>query len=160
MSAENQENPNWRGRFWRYAPLILWIGLILFASSRAGAMSNTSLFIRPLLRFLFPDAPEETLLVYHAYIRKCAHLTEYAGLGFWASRFFWTSSRRFLEKYWFAAAFVLVLAVASVDEFNQSFNPARTGAFRDVLLDCFGGLVMICLLGGYRTYRGRKAERN
>ena len=94
-------NKKWRGRIFRYAPLILWIGVVLFASTTMGSMSKTSRFFRPLLEFLFPNAPEETLLIYHGYIRKMAHLTEYGILAFWASRAFWNSSVRFLQKYWF-----------------------------------------------------------
>jgi hypothetical protein len=54
MELVNQKT-DWRGRFFRYAPLVLWIGLILFLSSGQASMSNTSRFIRPLLVFLFPN---------------------------------------------------------------------------------------------------------
>jgi VanZ family protein len=132
----------WRGRFFRYAPLIVWIGVVLLASTMLGAMSNTSRFIRPLLVFLFPDAPEETLQIYHNYVRKFAHFAEYGILAFWASRAFSTSSVKLLRKYWFIFAFLIVLFIASIDEFNQSFNSLRTGSGYDVLLDCAGGLTI------------------
>ncbi len=144
-----------RGRIFRYAPLLLWIGVILFASTTLGAMSNTSRIIRPLLKFLFPNAPEETLIIYHNYIRKAAHFTEYAGLAFFAARAFSSSSKKFLRKFWFAFAFVLVAFIASIDETNQSFNSARTGSVYDVLLDCFGGLTMILIFYLVKTNRIR-----
>ncbi len=115
-------------------------------------MAETSRFIRPLLHFLFPNAPEEILQIYHAYIRKCAHFVEYATLAFFASRAFWSSSRRVLQKYWFAFAFLIVLSVASIDEYNQSFNSARTGSIYDVMLDCAGGLTMILLFALYKYF--------
>ena len=59
----------------QYAPVVFWIAVIFFLSSDQGSMSQTSRFIRPLLEFLFPAAPEETLLIYHGYIRKAAHFT-------------------------------------------------------------------------------------
>lgn len=153
----------WRERIIAYAPLFLWIGVIFFLSSSQGAMSNTSRFIRPFLEWLFPLAPEETLQIYHGYIRKFAHFFEYAMLAFFASRAFRhsggnpnagaaaekrASSRSCfrLQKYWAVLALVLVVLVASIDEFNQSFNPLRTGTIYDVLLNFSGGLTMIFLL--------------
>lgn len=138
----NKSN-KWRGRILRYAPLILWLGVIVWTSSGSASMTNTSRIIRPLLEFLFPEAPDATLLIYHGYIRKFAHFAEYAALAFWASMAFSTSSVKFLQKYWYLAAFVLVALIASIDEFNQSFDASRTGSLYDVLIDISGGLFMI-----------------
>lgn len=145
------ENKIWRGRFLRYAPLFLWISAILFLSSSNGSMSRTSLFVRPLLEWLFPLAPEETLQIYHGYVRKFAHFFEYAMLGFFASRAFWNSGKEFLRKFWMLFAFLIVIAVASIDEYNQSFNVLRTGSIYDVLLDAAGGLAMILFLWAYKS---------
>jgi VanZ family protein len=152
MTTNNLTNHIRRRRIFRYAPLVLWIGVIFFASTILGSMSNTSRFIRPLLVFLFPTAPEETLVIYHAYIRKFAHFAEYAILAFFAARAFSTSSVKLLQKFWFVFVFVLVLFVATIDEANQSFNPARTGSIYDILLDAAGGLTMLIL---YYIYRFR-----
>lgn len=141
---------NRRGRFIRYAPLILWIGIVLFASTGSASMSQTSRFIRPLFEFLFPNTPEETLVIYHAFIRKCAHLTEYAILAFWALRAFSGPAADFLKKNRYICAILLVALVAAIDETNQSFNPARTGSPWDVLLDVTGGAAMISAIGFYR----------
>lgn len=122
-------------------------------------MSNTSRFIRPILELFFPNAPEETLIIYHAYIRKFAHFAEYAGLAFFAARAFWNSSQKFLQKYWCFAALFLVLAIASVDELNQSFDPTRTGSIYDVMIDAFGGSVMILVLLIFSGFR-KKFEKN
>lgn len=138
-------NKKWRGRIIRYAPLILWAGAVFLASSTTGSMSNTSLVIRPLLEWLFPNTPEDVLIGYHGYIRKFAHFFEYAVLAFFASRAFYNSSVKTLNKYWWLFAFSMVALIASTDEYNQSFNTARTGSVYDVLLDCSGGLTMIML---------------
>jgi VanZ family protein len=129
-----------RERILRYAPLFLWIGVILFLSSGQGSMSQTSRFVRPLIEFLFPNSPEETLIIYHGYIRKLAHFTEYAVLAFWASRAFFTSGKNTLRRVWHLFALLLVLLVALIDETNQSFLDSRTGSIWDVALDFFGGL--------------------
>ena len=122
-----------------YAPLLLWIAVIFFLSSGQGSSGRTSLIIRPILEFLFPSASEETLLFYHGVIRKLAHLTEYAVLGLLACRAFRNLSRRYLF------ALGLVVLVAALDEFNQSFNPLRTGSAWDVAIDVSGGIVAIAL---------------
>ena len=132
-------------RLIRYVPLFLWVGVILLLSTGQGAMSNTSRFIRPLLEFLFPNAPEATLIFYHGIIRKFAHFTEYAVLGLLASRTFAYSSKPLLRNYWPLAAAALIALVACADEFNQSFNPRRTGSPYDVLIDIAGGLAAIIL---------------
>ncbi|MDQ3043284.1 MAG: VanZ family protein [Acidobacteriota bacterium] len=154
MAQVNLQKADWRGRIFRYAPLVLWIGLILFFSTEQASMSNTSRFIRPILEFLFPNAPEEVLIVYHGYIRKLAHFTVYAILAFWTARAFVNSSRKFLRQFWFVCAFVVVLLVASIDETNQSFLASRTGSIYDVLLDVGGGLAMIAVF--YLTVKHRK----
>ena len=123
-----------------YAPLVLWIGVIFILSSGQGASGRTSLIIRPILEFLFPFAPEETLIFYHGMIRKLAHFTEYAVLGLLACRAF----RKLVNRY-LLMALGLVLLVASLDEFNQSFNPLRTGSPWDVAIDVSGGVVAIVL---------------
>jgi VanZ family protein len=146
MFQTNLKTSKRRGRVSRYAPLFLWIGVIFFLSSGQGAMSETSLYIRPLLLFLFPNAPEETLAIYHGYIRKFAHFAEYAALAFFAFRAFSSSSNEFLQKYRFFVSLILVFSIASLDEFNQSFLTSRTGSFWDVLLDTFGGLTILMIL--------------
>lgn len=133
----------WRGRIIRYAPLILWLAVIFINSSTIGATNNTSRIIRPLLEWLFPAADAGTLAVYHGYIRKLAHFTEYAVLAFLAARAFWFSSQTILRRFWFVWAFLFIALTASADEYNQSFNDARTGSIYDVLIDIAGGLFAI-----------------
>lgn len=151
------EANNWRGRFFRYAPLILWTGVVLFASTGNASMSQTSRFIRPFLEFIFPNTPEETLVIYHGYIRKCAHFTEYGILAFLAFWAFSNSKINFFRKHWFVAAFCFVALIATIDETNQSFNTARTGSIYDVLLDCFGGATILTIVYLWRK-RSRKTD--
>lgn len=113
------------------------------------------MIIRPLLEWLFPAAAAGTLDVYHGYIRKLAHFTEYAALAFLAARAFWHSSQTFLSNFWFVWAFLIVALVASVDEYNQSFNPLRTASVYDTLLDMAGGATMLLVF-----YLAAKTKRN
>ena len=123
-----------------YAPLIIWIGVIFFFSSGQGASTRTSLIIRPILEYLFPTASFETIAFYHGIVRKCAHLVEYAILGILACRAFsrWTT-------HFVLVGLGFVLLIASLDEFNQSFNPQRTSTPWDVALDFAGGVLGVVL---------------
>lgn len=121
-------------------------------------MSQTSVFVRPILEFLFPGATEETLILYHSYVRKLAHFVEYAVLAFWASRAFSNSSVKILQKFWYVFSFLLVVIIAAIDETNQSFTASRTGSIYDVLLDASGGLAMILIFLFYKfLFRKRRS---
>lgn len=132
-----------RGRFWRYAPLVFWIAVILIASSNMGSMSNTSRVIRPILEFIFPGYGETELAEIHAFIRKTAHFTFYGMLGWLAARAFGSSTKLLLQKNRILFSLSLVITVAAIDETNQSFLPSRTGSVYDVLIDTAGGLTAI-----------------
>lgn len=137
-----------------YAPLFLWIGVIFFLSSGEASMSETSRFIRPFLEFLFPDASEETLRIYHGWIRKFAHLFEYAVLAFLAVRAFSGSTVKVLREHTYLAALALVLLIAAADEIIQTFDPSRTGSVADVVIDLAGGLAVIVVF----SLRGRATK--
>jgi VanZ family protein len=132
----------WRARLIRYAPLILWIGVIAFLSSRYASMAETSRFIGPVLKYLFPNASEETLHAIHVAIRKMAHFTEYSLLAFFAVRAVSTDIR---GKMRYILPLILVAVIASADEINQSFDVARTGLPSDALLDIASGAVAIAI---------------
>jgi len=106
-------------------------------------MQETSLIIRPLLKFLFPTSPEATIDLYHGYIRKCAHFTEYGILAFFAFRAAAGSSIDRLRRSRFFAPALFVALIASIDEFHQSFVPSRTSSGWDVLLDISGGIFVV-----------------
>ena len=103
-------------------------------------MDETSRFIRPLLEFLFPAVSAETITLYHAFIRKCAHFTEYAVLALLAYRALANVKFRLIWP------ILIVVVIASLDEFNQSFEATRTGSINDVWLDIAGGTAMIAVI--------------
>lgn len=128
------------------------------ASTNAGSSQNTSRIIEPLLRWLFPRAPGETLLLVHLAIRKAAHVTEYAVFAVLllrAVRHRTTESP--LGWNWSQALAVIGLcaAVASADEFFQTFWDRRLGSPRDVALDTFGAALGISLRWLIRRRRGK-----
>jgi VanZ family protein len=135
-----------RANILRYAPLLLWIGVIFFMSSPEASFSQTSRIIGPLLNFFFPEMPEATKTIVHGYVRKTAHVTEYAVLAFLAVRAFSGSASYFPQKRRYVFTLLLVAIVASLDEFNQSFEASRTSSIWDVALDISGGLIMVAVL--------------
>ena len=150
---------SWRGRLWRYLPLACWIGFIFFASTGTMSASNTSRIIAPIFKWLFPGITEAQLLVVHFAVRKTAHFAEYAVLALLAARAFIPSTRRPLRRGWFIIALALVALVALADEYNQSFNAARTGTIRDSLIDLAGGATALALFGLQRR-RKLRGPRN
>lgn len=135
--------------------MFVWVVVILGLGSGAGASNETSRFIKPLLEFLFPGASPETLTIYHGYIRKLAHPTVYGILALLAVRAFYSSNIEYLRNWFAFFAMLLVISVASLDEFNQSFLAARTGTIWDVLLDSAGAAVAILLSVFYLRLRSQ-----
>lgn len=134
-----------RSRILRYAPLLLWMVFISFASTSGFSAANTSRFIRPLLLWLFPQVSEEKIALIHFLVRKAAHFSEYAVLGFLTARAFINSSQRLLQVHWFKAGAILIISYALLDEFHQGFVSSRTASIYDSFIDIAGGLfALIC----------------
>ena len=146
----------WR-RLFRYGPVLIWMGVIFYASSADFSADNTSRIIRPLLGWLFPSISSESFVLVHVITRKCAHFAAYAILAFLAARAFRSSSTELLRSRWFAAALVLVICYAFLDEFQQSFVPSRTASIYDSMIDVAGGTSLLLLyrwfVGGQKVVR-------
>lgn len=137
---------SWRVILWIYAPVLLWLCVIFYLSSGSGSAAETSRIIGPLVKFFFPAVEESTLQAIHAFIRKAAHVTEYAILAALAARVALRSGVSWIRDYWAVLPLFLVAATAAADEFNQSFNAQRTGSPWDVLLDISGGSAALVIL--------------
>jgi VanZ family protein len=132
-----------RGRVWRYAPLVLWMCLIFFASTGELSASNTSRIVRPLLLWLFPDISEARIALAHFLVRKAGHFTEYAILALLAARALSGAFHAALRRRWFSLSLLLIIVYALSDEFHQSFVPSRTASIYDSLIDIAGGLTAL-----------------
>jgi hypothetical protein len=126
-----------------------WIALVQIFASGSFAASETSRFIGPLLRWLFPGADPMSVEGAHFAIRKAAHFVEYAILALLALRAFRLSFERPLAGLG-AASLALALAVAVVDEWRQGVSADRTGALSDVALDISGAASALLLVGAFR----------
>jgi len=123
-----------------WLPLLFWMGVIFGASSKLGSPENTSRFIVPFLRWLYPRISWQTIELVHHCVRKTAHAVEYAVLGFFIWRVVHSAaalaSRRTAWHYRFSL--LLAALYAATDETHQIFVPGRQPAVTDVLLDTCG----------------------
>lgn len=127
---------------------VFWM-IIIFAFSHQQANQSASLSSSLTFFFLKLVYPKITVLDINEqmqifdsvqfFIRKAAHMSEYALL--------WLFSYQFLKTYDFARKKMFWLALglcffyACTDEFHQAFVPGRGPAFSDVLIDTSGGLI-------------------
>lgn len=125
-------------RLKQWWPALIWAVLISTFSTGAFTSDNTSRIIIPILHWLLPRTPIETLQVIHFAIRKCAHFTEYFVLSLLILRGI-RAGRKETRLAWALLAILVVALYASLDELHQAFVPGRTAAVGDVLIDTSGG---------------------
>ena len=154
--AEQNNSRIWQ-RVWRYGPLLFWIAFISFASTGGFSADNTSLFIRPIVLWVFPNATEAQLAKIHFLMRKAAHFTEYAILARLAFRAFVTSSYAFIKQRAFQLSLVLIVSYSLLDEFHQSFVSSRTASIYDSFIDIAGGVAALLVFWSYDK-RSRKRQ--
>ncbi len=142
-----------------WLPVLVWMWVIFSASGDQMSMQHSSRILGPLMRWLFPHLSDEAVHTVVVFVRKCAHVTEYAVLAL----LLWRGLRKPAEQgrvpwRWSKAGLVLALVAlyAASDEIHQAFVPSRQASVWDVLIDTSGGaLALLCLWGVGRLRRGR-----
>jgi VanZ family protein len=145
--------------FFKYwLPVLFWMALIFSASSDVNSFAHSSRLIAPLLHWLFPQMPDDTVYLMVLIVRKCAHLTEYAVFAL----LLWRALRKPVKNdsrpwNWREArlALLMVALYAASDEFHQCFVPTRTALVSDVLVDTAGGvagLLALWIIGRWRKH--------
>ena len=131
---------------------------MFFGSTDLMSAEHTSRFLTPLLLWWNPDISPVAIAQMHYFVRKAAHLTEYAILAMLR----WRALRGWIDEFWRRVVLTLAWAMifAAADEFHQSFVASRTASLGDILLDCSGALLglMICATTYRRnsTYKRRR----
>jgi VanZ family protein len=136
----------------RFAPPILWMGVIAGLSGGLFGADETGSWLLPILAGWLPGAGPTTLHALHGGLRKLAHLTEY---GILAALWLRALDARPRAEWW---AVVLAALYAVVDEARQGLAPNRTPALTDVLIDGAGALFAVACLRP-RTGLGRAGWR-
>jgi VanZ family protein len=142
------------------APVAGWLGVIAVGSSSAAAHGRMTGWAIAQLSRWFPGLALDSaactqLSTVLLDLRKPAHLLEYAVLAllvYRAATMLAPGSRRRS----LAAAIVCCGLVGALDEFHQSFDPTRTGAVRDVLVDVLGGALGLACAAEVRRWRERR----
>ncbi len=94
----------------------------------------------------------------HFVIRKTGHVVAYGLLG-WLDFRAVRGPRRGWTLAWSAIAVVLAVAVASLDEYHQSFFASRTGVPTDVVIDGCGAALAQLLTRSLSLRSGERAAR-
>lgn len=142
----------------------MWLGVIFTASGDSKSFAHSSRLLGPLLHWLFPHLSGPSVDNVVTLVRKCAHLTEYAILGF----LFWRALRKPVKGdprawSWKEAAWSVLFVVlyAGTDEFHQHFVPGRDASIRDVMIDTTGaslGMILLWAVGSWRKWWGRRGK--
>ncbi len=132
-------------RDWKqWIPALIWIGVICFESTDMMSAANTGSMLFAVLARVLGQVDVNTLLDWNHYLRKLGHVIGYALLSWllfraWRATLPSPKQRRWAFP-WARLAFWMTAAVASIDEFHQSFIPSRTGRWQDVVLDSAAAL--------------------
>ena len=129
------------------------MAIIFAGSTDLMSAEHTSRIIVPLLRWFVPTISPLTVVRLEFFLRKAAHVSEYAVLAVLLYRAFVHTvfqSRRVLS-----AGIVLLscAAYAASDEFHQSFVPSRTASLRDVMIDLCGAMLAVLVYWSIATRR-------
>jgi VanZ family protein len=136
-----------------WTPIVVWLLSMYLFSTDMMSSSETSRFIVPILKFLFPGISPSGIDFWHAVIRKFSHVTEFfilAALIYRALRF---DGRGRIDANLRTIVFVALAAL--LDEFHQSFVPSRTATIIDVGYDCLGGIWALWMIAAYEFRRLR-----
>ena len=130
--SDTAAKPAVREEVIEWLPTAFWAAVIFTLSTSYFSMSNTALFIEPILRFLMPGASAAAIAIAHTMVRKGAHFSEYVIL-------FWLMVRGPMARRPHLALAICAV-YAMLDEGHQLVVPGRTGSFYDVGLDFSGAL--------------------
>ena len=119
--------------------LLTWAQIWRFSMASHGESAAQSGRVAAFLASVF-SVPEEKMPAFHTFVRKMAHFTEYAVLGFEAFCLLVcgdVAMRRRSHRLLYMSPLAFCTAVAAADETIQYFT-ARGNSVTDVLLDAVG----------------------
>ena len=138
----------WPGNKWKYVLAALTLAVIwghsfMPVSSSEEESLQVGAWLTPFLELFVGSGRVTDHLV-----RKLAHFTEFAALGFCMSGFYWNLPWK-KPALRLPASFGSCVLAACIDETIQVFNPGRGPGVKDVLLDSCGaafGILLFLLL--------------
>lgn len=146
---------------WReWTAAILWLILIAIESTPWLSFQNTGHILYQVVASLFGAINQSSVTLANSVLREVGHVTGYGVLSwllFRAWRVTLGSRAASWALSWSAIAFFMTAAVASLDEWHQTFLTSRTGSIHDVFLDSIAALVVQVLL--FALLRNRRVEQ-
>ena len=126
-------------KYW--IPALIWLALIYVGSTDLMSAEHTSRFLGPFLRWLKPDITADAIAKVQLFVRKVAHLTEYAILAtlLWRAVYSGTNLKIKISTL-FVTVWLVSTLIAVSDEFHQSFVTSRTASIGDVRIDMIGAI--------------------
>ena len=95
----------------------------------------------PVLKHITAEQKTSIIKSIHNFVRKTAHFSIYAALGFSAAGAFGNGLPGMKKRNIYIFAVLLCCVYAATDECHQIFIPGRSGEIRDVGIDTCGGAV-------------------
>lgn len=128
-----------------------WMGFIFFMSNQPGDVSTrqSDLVVRIFVK-LGIDLESSLGDIATLIVRKAAHFSEYFILGILTMK---------LVNYYFEAKLnkvyplLFIFCYAFLDEIHQYFIPGRSMAFKDIMIDTFGGMTAILVYNIIVSFR-------
>lgn len=149
------------------ATIAIMVAIFLFSSQNSDDSSDLSKgFIErvisylPFLGHITAEQKEAIIRNIHNFVRKTAHFSIYAALGFSSAGVFGHYLPDMKKRYVYICAVILCCMYAGTDEWHQLFSAGRSGEVRDVCIDTGGGAVgaMIYMLVWELVNRWRKRK--
>lgn len=132
---------NFQRFIYYWLPPFAWMAFI-FPTNRILTTNSTSLIIVPILKWLFPHADNDTIVLLHIGVRKFFHSFNYAFLTILLYRAF-RGKNKIRRTEWIFYAGAIAVGYGALDEFVQTFIPSRTGSVYDWLIDS-AGVLLVC----------------
>lgn len=151
-----------RNKFpWReWIPAIVWIMLIAIESTSWLSFQNTGHVLYQVLGWFLGPVSTPGVSWANVALREVGHVTGYGILSWLLFRAWRATLRSGAVAWafsWSVIAFFMTAAVASLDEWHQTFLSSRTGSIHDVYLDSSAALAVQVIL--FAALRKRQAAQ-
>ena len=135
---------------WReWIPAIVWMILIAIESTPWLSSQNTGSVLSQVAGWLFGPLSSTRVNWFNTALREVGHVTGYGVLSWLLFRAWRATLRTSAAAWaisWASIAFLMTVAVATLDEWHQTFLPSRSGSIHDVYLDSSAALTVQFLL--------------
>jgi VanZ family protein len=131
-----------------WLPPVIWM-IVIFPANKSLTSENTSYFLYPIIKFIFPDADAIFVENAHKIIRKLMHFFDYAFLAFLLFRGFRGGNKIIKIEYYLYSGLIAV-CYGMIDEIIQTFIPKRTGSIYDWIIDSAGAILSLAIIYFFR----------